>query len=855
MALFIEIKAADGLVSRTRLQPGSNRFTVRLGDSYRVVDDQTGLTPQGLAVKRVDNNLIVDRLDAANTSVEFVEFYSVCSAGSPCDFTVESGSGSASAAITPATQPIGALADGSFVLYDATYAETAPPAPSGADGTIVRNVLYGLGGLAVVGLAVGGGGGGDDDGGGPPASSSAFRLTSPQVVNTRTPTLTGEGEPGSRVIVRIDTNGDGTPDLVYNTPVGADSKWSVNLASAVPESGALPAGGLPDSSNISITSATPTGNVSLPVFALAFDGTPPGAPVIAAVGGDDQISISERADGVVVSGSAEGNALVVVTLGAQSQAAQVTAQGGWQVSFAPTAVGADGPVRISAVVTDPAGNTGEAAVRTATVNTLPVINPITGDGQINLSEWASGVAVTGTNPAGTRAGVDMAVTVAGISRVVQTDAAGNWSALYSAAELPSSGSAPVSVTPSINGVAGATATSSASVATAPTITSIAGDNVITLGERGGEVTVAGTTPAGTGAGVALTVGLGSATRAAQTDANGNWSAAFPGIDTPVSGGVGASAVANASGATGQPAAGSARMDTAPTLGSITADGIVNATERTGTTPGFISGSAPLGAPDNSQVIVTLAGLGPVAATVSGGAWSLPVSALRLPEGNADYAVTAVGNIGGVSGEAALGNVRVDVTPAPIVGVFTAFNNEISQVELNRGFAIVGSSEPGVTVSLTLGGTTKPVVVAPVGTWTAETFVRTDFPTLATDPDGPLALAITVTNAEGNVSQFSQSIPVEAPGLLPAPLIPVTEPVVPVPVVPAPVVPPPVVPVPAPLVPVPVSPAAATTLATDDLLVSTAGSPTAYTGLSQATPVTADLSTLLQALEQQGYSSL
>ena len=65
MALFIEIKAADGLVSRTRLDPGTNRFTVRLGDSYRIFDDQTGVTPEGVAVKRVDNNLVVDGLGPA----------------------------------------------------------------------------------------------------------------------------------------------------------------------------------------------------------------------------------------------------------------------------------------------------------------------------------------------------------------------------------------------------------------------------------------------------------------------------------------------------------------------------------------------------------------------------------------------------------------------------------------------------------------------------------------------------------------------------------------------------------------------------------------------------------------------
>jgi hypothetical protein len=766
MALLIEIKAADGLVSRTRLEAGVNRFSVRLGDSYRVIDDQTGQTPPGLAVKRVDNNLVVERLGSGDTTVELAEFYSVCSAGSPCDLIVDSGSGSTPVAITPGTQPIGALADGAFVLYDPSFAETAPPPPSGADATIVRNVLYGVGGLAVLGLAVGGGGGGGDDAESTP--DNLLRLTSSPFVNSRTPTLTGEGQPGSRVIVRIDTNTDGVPDVVYNTPVGSDGKWSVNLAAAAPESGALPAGGLPPTSNVSITSTSTTGNTSLPIFPLSFDPTPPAAPVIAAITGDDRISISEKADGVIVSGTAEANASVIVNWGAQSRPATVDDQGRWQASFPSTAIGADGPVQIRATATDRAGNIGEASARTATVNTLPQIGPVSGDGSISLGEWARGVAVSGTNPAGTRAGVAMTVTVGEVSKVVQTDAAGNWSAVYSPAELPNNGSAAVTAVASVGGLTSATATGTARISTLPTIAPVSGDGVITLAERASGVTVSGSTPAGTGAGIAMTVGLGQATKPAVTDANGNWSAAFPADAAPLSGTIEASAVATAGGASSQRATAAARADTAPTLnGPVAGDGIINLAELTGNTT-RISGSAPPGSPDGSQVIVTLQGLAPVTATVSGGSWSLPVSGLGLAPANANYAIRVVGSVGGVTGEAVNGQVAVDVTPSPITGIFVAgADNRISRAEL-PGFSVVGTSEPGSSIRVTLAGVEKPVVSAPNGTWTAQTFRGSDFPSLAADPDGPLALVVTVTNREGNVSQFTQSVPVD-PLPLPLPL--------------------------------------------------------------------------------------
>ena len=54
----------------------------------------------------------------------------------------------------------------------------------------------------------------------------------------------------------------------------------MNLATAVPDSGALPAGGLPDASTVGITSTSPDGNFSLPPFQLAFDDTPPAPAVI-----------------------------------------------------------------------------------------------------------------------------------------------------------------------------------------------------------------------------------------------------------------------------------------------------------------------------------------------------------------------------------------------------------------------------------------------------------------------------------------------------------------------------------------------------------------------------------------------
>ena len=110
MTLMLEIQAIDGLVSRTSLGPGRNRFSVRVGDTFRIYDDQTGLTPPGISVKRVENSLFIEglpRIEGQAVVVEFAEFYTLCSAGSPCQRLVQEQVDGQAVAITPGTASIG----------------------------------------------------------------------------------------------------------------------------------------------------------------------------------------------------------------------------------------------------------------------------------------------------------------------------------------------------------------------------------------------------------------------------------------------------------------------------------------------------------------------------------------------------------------------------------------------------------------------------------------------------------------------------------------------------------------------------------------------------------------------------
>ena len=753
MALYIEIKAADGMVSRTRLETGKNRFTVRLGDSYRIVDDQTGLTPEGLAVKRVDNNLVVDGLERDATTVEFADFYSVCSAGSPCELAIDNGSGSAPIAITPGTQPIGALADGAFVLYDPDFAENAPAAPSFADGAIVRNVMYGIGGLAIVGLAAGGGGGGGGgEGGGGTRPDGTLKLTSSEFVNSRTPNLTGEGEPGARVTIRIDTDGNGSPDVTYVTTVGADFKWSVNLATAIPESGALPAGGIPDTSNVGITATSSGGIVSLPTFALVFDGTPPAPAAIDAVTPDNVVNASEKTNGVVISGSAEAGTVVILSLNGQPPFATrpVDANGHWETVLSAASVPADGQYALSVVVQDRAGNSSTPTQLAVTVNTAPAaLTLATGNEQINGAEAASGITFQGqTDPNGT-----IAVVWNGVAKpAVTADGSGVWSVGIAPGEIPAGNGSSVPYSIAATNLIGNTAALSgqATVDTvAPTVIAInpvTGDNLVTTADNpAGGITVTGTaTEAGT---VSVTWGTKVATGTA--GANGIWTAVFASGNLPADGTHSLSVVAtDAAGNQSAPVALPAVVVdvTPPPLeaSAVSIDNFVNAAEA----PGGVtfSGTTEAGA----TVSVNWGGNILPGVVNGAGGWStaaFPVPPNTVPTGAVVPAtILATDTHGNVS--QLTHNVTVDlVGPNAATAVVVDMIQRDNVVETGQSFAVggdPGSAEAGSSVTVTIGLASQTVVAGADGSWTTTaTFVG--------GVPGPGSATVTVTDTAQNAA--------------------------------------------------------------------------------------------------------
>lgn len=727
MAIVLEVRSAQGDVSQQRLQPGRNRITVRPGDAYRIIDDQTQHTPPGVVVKRVENSVLIDGLGSAPgadaaTVVELTDYYGICSAGSPCDIVVDE-AGQQPVVISPISNSIGALADGSYVLYDRAWVAPPEAVPADDSGGLSRPMLYGIGGVAIAGLALGGGGGG---GGGSavdpgPSGDGTLKVTSPASTNSRTPLISGTGTAGRTVSIQLYIDSDNLPDARYDAVVAADGTWQVNLATATPISGGLPASGLPDATRVLVSSGT---NEVLPTYTLIFDNVPPAPARVDPITVDGVISGAEKAAGIQVTGAAEAGGSVLVTWGSIQKVGAVDASGRWSVSFASAEIPPNGQSELSVVARDAAGNAAPATLAPVLVSTEGPVLSITqiGAGQdtvINAAEAAAGVTVRGSaDPNAT-----IAVSWSGATLTAVANASGDWAVTFQAAQVPNPTGAdgqtfPMSVT--ATSTVGNSATRDIAVRVdragpgAPSISAIETDDRVTLAERADGVRVSGSAEAS----AQVSVAWGGSTVQTQANASGQWSVNFTAEQVPTANG-GAATVpvtARATDAAGNPGELASRgvviepPYTAPTIAVVAGDDRVSAAERAGNI--VLSGTVQAGAPG---VAVTW---GSFTATVqpTGATWQVTVPAAQVP---ADGQVPVTAAIAVAGGPSVSRPVTIDTTPPglPVIDA-VAGDNRVSPTEGTSPIAITGSAEANARVEVSWQGASQAVNADAAGRWTA-----------------------------------------------------------------------------------------------------------------------------------------
>ncbi|MFN1228487.1 Ig-like domain-containing protein [Pseudomonas aeruginosa] len=426
--------------------------------------------------------------------------------------------------------------------------------------------------------------------------------------------ISGTAEAGATVIL---TDGGGNP--IGQATADGSGNWTFT-----------PGTPLANGTVINAVAQDPAGNTSGPA-SVTVDAIAPAAPVI------------DPSNGVVISGTAEAGATVILTDGNGNPIGQVTADGSGNWAFTPATPLANGTV-INALAQDAAGN--NSSPTSATVDSLapaaPVIDPSNGSVIAGTAEAGATVILTdgNGNPIGQ----------------VTADGSGNWSFTPG--------------TPLANGtVVNAVAQDAAGNTSGPASTTV--DSVApaapVIDPSNGSV-IAGTAEAG--ATVILTDGGGNPIGQATADGSGNWSFT-PG--TPLANGTVINAVA-------QDPAGNTSGPTSTTVDAVApATPVVNPSNGS-----VIAGTAEAGA----TVILTDGGGNPIGqATADGsGNWSF-TPGTPLANGSVINAVA----------QDAAGN-----TSGPVSTTVDAVAPATPVIDPSNGVELSGTAEPGVRVILTDG---------------------------------------------------------------------------------------------------------------------------------------------------------
>jgi hypothetical protein len=168
---------------------------------------------------------------------------------------------------------------------------------------------------------------------------------------------------------------------------------------------------------------------------MAVDRLAPNAPTINVIATDDKINASEKAAGVVVSGTAESGSLVTIDWGGASQN-MIVSEGTWSTRFASTNIPVDNALSVISVkVTDAAGYVSTTTTRSVMIDTVapnaPTINLIAVDDKINVLEKAAGVIVSGTAESGSV----VTITWGGASQNIAATG-GSWSTSFASENIP-----------------------------------------------------------------------------------------------------------------------------------------------------------------------------------------------------------------------------------------------------------------------------------------------------------------------------------------------------------------------------------------------------------------------------------
>jgi hypothetical protein len=523
---------------------------------------------------------------------------------------------------------------------------------------------------------------------------------------------------------------------------GQDGAWSVAyLPSQVPIDGQY---------QIEAVQTDIAGNVSGGVIQpVSVDTVRPAAPQIANVSTNNIVNGAEKQAGVSVSGTAVANGRVVVQWGVTSKTVDADGNGNWSALFSPTEIPADGSTAITATVTNSIGNTSAASLsRTVLVDTIvaaPSLSTVSGDGRVNAAEKADGVTVSGLAEANAEVVVRWGTAV----KTVSSNQAGQWSANFSSADIPTDGSSSISVSQTdavgnISNVVGTPVAIDTRAPINPQVSAVAGDDIVTLAEKTAGVVVSGRAEANAD----VTAIFGGISQTITADGVGNWSTTFASANIPADGD--RQVTVTAKDLAGNISSEASRLITvataptsAPVIAVIAGDNLVGALEKAAGVR--VSGVAVA----DSVVAVAWGTASKTVFANAQGSWTASFASADIPADGA-YTVTATAN--GVTGSR---QVSVDATPPAAPALVTAAAAQNLAVATGASGAVTVSAEVGssiLVVFTTANGTiSKPLTAT--GATQAVVLTTNDLAALG---NGIVNVSATATGTVSGTSQSSSA---------------------------------------------------------------------------------------------------
>ncbi|MCT4706594.1 Ig-like domain-containing protein [Enterobacteriaceae bacterium H16N7] len=572
-------------------------------------------------------------------------------------------------------------------------------------------------------------------------------------------------EPGSTVTVTL--NGEN-----YTASVQADGRWSISVA-------ASDVANLPDSVvTINASVNDNAGNQSDVSHSVRVDTSVP-VLKIDTVAGDDVINQTEHQYAQVITGSctgAEEGDAVTLTINGHQYTSLLDEAGNWSVGVPGTVIKglADGEYTVTAILTDRAGNTGEATHTLLVDTSAPVlrIDTIAGDDILNAAEKAADVTISGAAD-GLSEGSVVTVTLNGKDYQARVDGSGHWSTVVPAQDIANLGEAFYQVTVSATDSMGNTGTQNATLGVDSNlpgvlINVVAGDDIINVAEASAGQIITGRVT-GVDAGAQVTIDIGGQRYTALVQADLTWS--LPVSQSTLEGlGNGAlTLLATVTDGTGNTGSGSREIAIDAQLpglriNTIAGDDVVNAIEHS---LNLVINGTSTDLPAGSAVTVSVNGKNYAATVLDDGSWQTVVPGADVAAWNAgDLTVSA-------SGQSAAGNpisiehaVDVDLSSVAISINTVSTDDILNAVEKGTDLYLSGNTqnvEANQSVTLTFAGHTYTATVQADGSW-SYTVPAADMQALK---DGDTSLEVSVSNISGNSASSGHLIAVDthAPTLL------------------------------------------------------------------------------------------